>query len=68
LLGRHDLRKGFETIGVGVVASSDGAGVPSVGGDIVERQAFATFVEIAEEGLGARVALIGSEAGPVSGL
>jgi len=65
---RHDLGKGFEASQVGVVAGGDGEGVPGVGGDIVERQAFAILVEIGEKGLGARIALLGGEECPVGGL
>jgi hypothetical protein len=64
----HDLRKSFEVLGAGVVARGDGAGVPGVGGNVVERKALAGFIKIAEQRLGARMALIGGEASPVSGL
>jgi hypothetical protein len=64
----HDLRKSFEVRGAGVVARGDGAGVPGVSRNIVERKALAGFIKITEQRLGARMALIGSEAGPVSGL
>jgi hypothetical protein len=68
LFACHDLRKGFETICADVVAGSDRAGVPGVGRDIVERQASAAFIEIGDEGLRPRVALLGGEEGPVGGL
>jgi len=68
LPARHDLRKGFEVLGAGVVARGDGAGVPAVGRNVVEREALAVFIKIAEQRLGARMALVGGEAGPVSGL
>jgi hypothetical protein len=64
----HDLRKRFEVLGAGVVARGDGAGVPGVGRNVVERKALAGFIKIAEQRLSARMALIGGEAGPVSGL
>lgn len=63
----HDLRNSFEMLGAGVVARGDGAGVPGVGRNVVERKALAGFIKIAEQRLGASMALIGGKAGPVSG-
>ena len=68
LVAGHNLRKCFEAICVGIVAGSDRAGVPGIGGDIVERHALAVFVEIGEKGLGVCVALFSCEDGPVGGL
>jgi len=68
LFAGHEFGEGFKAIYVGVVTGSEGAGVPGVGRDIVERQALAMFIEIGEEGFGARMALLGGEAGPVGGL
>jgi len=68
LFAGHEFGEGFKAIYVGVVAGSEGAGVPGVGRDIVERQALAMFIKIGEEGFGARMALLGGEAGPVGGL
>jgi len=68
LFAGHDFGEGFEAIEVGVVAGGDCAGIPGVGRDIVERQAFALFVEIGEESCGAGMALLGGEASPVGGL
>jgi len=63
----HDLGKVFETIGAGAIASSDGASVPSIGRNVVERHAFAVFIEIAEESEGASASLIGGATCPVDG-
>ena len=68
LFPSHDLGKVFETIGAGVLSSSDGTSVPSIGRNVIERDAFAAFIEIAEENEGASVSLIGSATCPVDGL
>ena len=64
----HDLGQVFETIGAGVFASSDGTRVPSIGRNVIERDAFAVFIEVAEESEGASVSLIGGATCPVDGL
>jgi hypothetical protein len=68
LSSSHDLGKVFETIGAGVLASSEGTRVPSIGRNAIERDAFAVFIEIAEESEGASVPLIGGPTCPVDGL
>jgi hypothetical protein len=55
LLASHDLRKRFEVRRGSGVAGSDSAGIPEIGSDVVEGNAFAGFVEIGEVGSGGGV-------------
>jgi hypothetical protein len=59
------LRKRFEVRRGSGVTHSDSAGIPEIGGDVIEGNAFAGFVEIAEVGSGRRVVQFGSERNPV---
>jgi hypothetical protein len=44
------------SFGACVVSGGDSSGIPRVGGDVIERNAFALFVEVAKAGLGVGVA------------
>ena len=68
LASGHDLRQRFETKGSGGIASRESAGIPGVGGNVVERKSLAGFVQIAEKRESARISLISGEMRPVCGL
>ena len=68
LASRHDLGQRFQTIRSGGITSRDSAGIPGVGGNVVERKSLAGFVQIAEKRESARIPLIRGETCPVCGL
>jgi hypothetical protein len=65
LLAREQMREAGAASRTAAVASSDGAGIPVVGQNIIERDTFAGFVKVSEVGLGVRVTLFGGESLPV---
>lgn len=67
LFAGHDLREILEALGAGLLTGTDGAGVPSIRGDVIEGQTLAMFREITKEGKGTRMALIGGKASPPGG-
>jgi hypothetical protein len=63
----HERGERFEVSGGGFVSIHNGAGIPRVGRDIIERQASAGFKEHGESGFGQGIALTCREVFPASG-
>ena len=61
------MRQLFATLSAGGIAGGHGAGIPGVGSDVIERNAFAEFVEIGEAGLRAGEDFVGGETDETSG-
>lgn len=64
MLGGHEMGESRAAAGAGFVAGGESTGIPGVGGDIVEWNAFPLFMEEREIGLRDRQALPGGELEP----